>query len=403
MSALHKIGLPLAILTASALLTGLMIRTRPRPELAAPEVPLPLVRAIPLTPVRHRFLVHSQGTVTPRTEIDLVAEVAGRIVHLAPSFRSGGLFQKNELLVAIDPTDYELAVTHARATLAQAESALVREEAEARVAREEWELNGRGSPNPLVLREPQLAQARAAVESARAGLQAALRDLERCRLTAPFDGRVRTQHVDVGQFVTRGQTLGRIYSVDSVEVRLPLALDDLAFLDLPLAMTEPDDGVSGPAVTLSARIGGQTHTWQGRIVRTEGEVDTRTRMLHAVARVDRPYDVSPGQPPLAVGLFVRATIHGREVEPVYLAPRKAFRYDRDLMVVDRENRLRLRQVEILRREPDQMVFRAALAPGDRVCVTPLEAVTDGMQVRVLDEAVDHTPPTSGATPQTTHP
>ncbi|RME95278.1 MAG: efflux RND transporter periplasmic adaptor subunit, partial [Verrucomicrobia bacterium] len=298
----------MGILAVGALLTGLMIKFRRPPEVTPPEVSLPLVRVAPLAPTNHQFVVRSQGTVAPRTEIDLVAEVAGRVLRVAPSFRTGGFFEAGELLVQIDPTDYELAVTRARATLAQARTALDREEAEARVAREEWERWGQGEPSPLLLREPQLAQARAAVESAKAGLSIAERDLERCRITAPFAGRVRAQRADVGQFVNRGQVVGRIYAVDYAEVRLPLPLEDLAYVELPVAYEREETPDQGPAVTLSARLGGRTWEWQGRIVRTEGEIDARTRMLHAVARVDHPYGRSGERPPLAVGLFVQAAI-----------------------------------------------------------------------------------------------
>ena len=375
----------MAILGTGFVLAALLIVLRPEPQVAPPEVSLPLVRVMTLSPTQHRFVLESQGTVTPRTEIDLVAEVAGRVVHVAPAFRPGGLFRKGDLLVALEPTDYELAVTRARAALVQAESNLLREEAEARVAREEWEENGVGPPHPLALREPQLAQALAAVESARANLLQAQRNLERCRLTAPFDGRVRTQRVDLGQFVNPGQVLGRIHAVDCAEVRLPLSLEDLAYVDLPLAFSETAGGSPGPEVVLSARVGSRTGTWHGRLVRTEGEIDPRTRMLHAVVRVERPYEARDGQPPLVVGSFVHAVIQGRTVSNVYVAPRKAFRHDRELMVVDAQGRLWLRAVEILRRERDRVVFRGGLGPGERICVTPLDVATDGMQVRILAE------------------
>lgn len=385
MQAMRRTLVSLAILATGLLLAALLVLLRPEPEMAPPEVSLPLVRVMKVNPTQHRFVVKSQGTVTPRTEMDLVAEVAGRVVHVAPAFRPGGLFRKGDLLVALESTDYELAVTRARAALVQAESNLLREEAEARVAREEWEENGLGPPHPLALREPQLAQARAAVESARATLLQAQHDLERCRVTAPFDGRVLAQRVDLGQFISRGQVLGRIHALDCAEVRVPLALDDLAFLDLPLALAETNGEAAGPEVALSARIGGRDCTWHGRIARTEGEVDLRTRMLHAVVRVERPYEARNGQPPLVVGLFVHAAIRGRTVSNVYVAPRKAFRHDRELMVVDADNRLRLRAVDILRRERDRVVFRGGLGPGERICITPLDVATDGMQVRILAE------------------
>lgn len=381
---------PLVVLALGASLLGLMM-TFKRPVTPEPrQIQLPLVRVRPLSPTNHQFHVLAQGTVSPRTEIDLVAEVSGRIVRIAPSFDPGGFFKQGEELVVIDPRDYELAVTRARATLAQAETARQRVEAEAEVARDEWKRLGEGEPGPLLLREPQLAEAKAAVDSAKANLQIAERDLERCRVMAPFEGRVRTKRVDIGQFVNRGTPLARVYAVDYVEVRLPLTLEDLAYVDLPLDAPAGNDPPMGPAVRLAARVGGRQQVWAGRVVRTEGEVDPRTRMLTVVARVDDPYgrqrDVEGF--PLAVGLFVEADIIGRMVKDVYLAPRAALRSGVGLMVVDAANRLRFRDVEVLRREAGYVVFRDGIQPGDRVCVSPLDVATDGMQVRVLAEGRD---------------
>jgi RND family efflux transporter MFP subunit len=387
MNKVLKIVLPLVILVVGAGVTALMIKHRQVAEPEPFEVVLPLVRVEPLNPTNHQFVVHTQGTVSPRTEINLVSEVSGRILSIAPGFHDGGFFEEGELLVSLDSRDYELNVTRARASLAEARTMLDREQAEAAIAQEEWKRLGRGKASPLLLREPQLAQAGAAVESAEANLQIAQRDLERCEVQAPFAGRIRTKRADVGQFVNRGETLARIYAVDYVEVRLPLALDDLAYVNLPVDYRGEESDVSGPTVKLSARIGGEPVEWQGRIVRTEGEIDVRTRMINAVARVDRPYARDPEnpRPPLAVGLFVDAAIEGRRLEGVYVVPRLAFRPGLGLMVVDTESRLQLRPIQMLRLESDYLVFRDGVEPGDRLCVSPLDVVTDGMEVAIIDE------------------
>ncbi len=396
-----KILPPVGVLLLGGLVLALMLHHR-RQAVPTPPVPQrPLVRVSGLSPTNHQFHVRTQGIVSPRTEIELVAEVAGRIIKIAPTFNPGGFFAEGDELVLIDPRDYELAVTQAEATLAQAQTALDREEAEAAVARAEWKRLGTGEPSPLLLRKPQLAQARAAVASARARLQIAKRDLERCRVKAPFAGRVRTKQADVGQFVNRGSRLARIYAVDYVEIRLPLPLDDLAYVDLPVDYRGETAAHPGPKARLSARIGGRLFTWEGRIVRTEGEVDPRTRMVTAVARVDDPYARSAewDKPPLAVGLFVEADILGKTVTDVYRAPRAAFHNDRTLRVVDRDDRLRFRAVKILRREADEVVFRDGVQPGDRICVSPLEVATDGMHVRVLNETPRPPAPAAKAAPK----
>ncbi|MCP5519610.1 MAG: efflux RND transporter periplasmic adaptor subunit [Verrucomicrobiales bacterium] len=381
--------LPVAIIGVGAVALVAMIKLKPEVKPAPREIVLPLVRALEITPTNHQFRVRTQGTVSPRTEINLIAEVPGRIVTIAPAFTQGGFFAAGEVLLAIDARDYELAVTRARAALAEAQTRLQREQAEADIARDEWKRLGQGEPSPLLLREPQLAEAAAIVESARASRQIAERDLERCQVKAPFAGCIRRKQADIGQYVNRGELLARIYAVDYAEVRLPLALDEVGYLDLPVRYDglPANDAGPGAAVRLSASIGQQVHEWPGRIVRTEGEIDTRTRMITAVARVDDPYarSVDWKQPPLAVGLFVDAEIQGVRAENVYVAPRAAFRMPDTLLVVDAETRMRFRHIEVLRLEPDYVVFRGGMQTGDRVCGSPLEVITQGMQVRVIDD------------------
>lgn len=384
MKLLLKIVLPVVVLAIGALIAFAMVKHRRAVTPEARGEVLPVVHAISIPAREHQYRVASQGSVLPRTDIQLVAEVPGRVVAVSSSFAAGGFFEAGDVLVEIDARDYELARTRAQAALAEAEVRLQREEAEAEVARREWQALGAGEPVALVLREPQLAEARAVVESARANLRLAERDLERCRIQAPFAGRVWNKKVDAGQFLARGEPVGRVYAVDYAEVRLPLPLDETGYLDLPLEF-RGESRAEGPRVTLKARLGGRTHAWEGRIVRTEGEIDAKTRMLTAVARVENPYARgSSGRPPLAVGLFVEADIEGRSAGRVVLAPRAALRDDQRLMVVDAERRLRFRPVEILRFEWDRVVIGGGLLDGDLVCVSPLEAPVDGMKVRLLE-------------------
>ena len=377
---------PFLILLGAGLIAGLLIVTRkpPPPRVVVPF--RPVVQVIVPKAEHHRFIVESQGTVRPRTEIQLVAEVSGRILKVAPAFETGGFFEKGEVLVQIDPRDYESALTQAKAALEQARVQLLREEAEAQIAQKEWSQLLKGSPSPLLLHQPQLAEARARVAAAQANVDLAQLNLDRCTIRAPFTGRVRTKNVDVGQYVMRGMTLAQIYAVDYAEIGLPLSLRDLAYVDLPIAFHgEGRKNLPQPRVILSAEIGGRRWEWTGRIVRTEGVINERTRMITAIARVKDPYGRNgpSGRPPLAVGLFVHARIEGKDAGMVYLVPRSAFRDDRYLMVVDAQNRLHLRTVTILRRTLDGVIFRARFAPGDRICITPLEVAIEGMEVRVL--------------------
>jgi RND family efflux transporter MFP subunit len=241
------------------------------------------------------------------------------------------------------------------------------------------------------------ANAEATVREARVAVQRARLDLERTHVRAPYDGRVREKLVDLGQFVNRGTPVARVFSIDYAEVRLPIRDADLAHLELPAGLA--DDAVelehgaageTGPVVHLSATVAGQPRMWSGRIVRSEGVRDPRTRMLNLVAQVRDPYvrEGDPDRVPLPIGIFVEADIEGRMVEGVFEVPRSAVRRDDRVLAVDTDGRVRIRTVEVLRADRERSWLRDGLEPGDRVVVSPLELATDGMPVRVRDAALD---------------
>ncbi len=383
---LKHLILAAAIILVSALAAWALVTTRPQVETREVETLAPLVRVTEVARQDLAFDVRARGTVLPRTETTLIAQVAGTVISTSPDFEIGGFFSRGETLVQLDPRDYQVAVRRASAQVAQAKLALVQQEAEAQVAIEEWQQLGEGEPSPLVMRQPQVAQARAALEAAEAELEKAELDLERTRIRAPFDGRVRTKRVDLGQFLTPGAPLATIHATDYAEVRLPVPDDQLAYLDLPAAYRSGEQ-TPGPEVTLSARFRGGRHTWRGRIVRTEGELDPRSRMLNLVARLEDPYASSaddPDRPPLAVGLFVEAVIAGQRAEGVVVLPRLALRPAGDgyrVLVVDGDDRLRFRDLDVLRLDGERAVIGDGLEEGERVCVSPLDVVTDGMRVR----------------------
>lgn len=377
-----QILLPLVILYLGFLAMNGLAAQKKAAETVVPVVPPPLVAAITVEASREVLSVEAQGTVVPRTESNLVAEVSGRLLYVSPNLVNGGFVQTDEVLVRIDPRDYELAVAQARLTVAQAERRLEEERADAAVAREEWDALGKGEPSALTLREPQVAEAIANVDAARATLERAQLDLERTEITAPFPARVRQKLVDLGEFVTRGQTLATGYGIDFAEVRLPLPDAELAYLDLPIGTVRSSQG--GPRVTLWADFAGQRQTWQGRIVRTEGEIDPRTRMIVAIAEVADPYalsDTAQGAP-LSVGMFVHADIQGRAVDDVIAVPRTALRDGNTLYTVDAENRLHVRTVELERSGRSVVLIGGGLPADERVIVSPIEIVTEGMLVRV---------------------
>lgn len=377
-----------AVLAVGALVALLAVKLRPEAERRETHAPPPLVEVVEVTTGPVALSVHSQGTVEPRTASTLVAQVAGRVVAVDDSWADGGLFRRGDVLLQIDPRDYELALRDARAARAQAETRLQREEAEAEVARQEWEeLGGDGEPNPLVLRRPQVAEARAALEAAEAAVERAQLELSRTRVVAPFDGRVRSKEADLGQHVAPGTPLGRVFATEVAEIRLPVEKEELAYLDVGVGWSEDRDG-DGPVVSLSGELAGATPTWPARLVRTGAEIDPRTRMLDLFARVDDPLarDRSDGAAPLPVGLFVEAEIAGRNVESAAVLPRRVLRptertRDTEVLVVDAEDRIRFRRVEVLRAVGDEVVVGSGLSDGERVVTSPLDEAVDGMEVR----------------------
>jgi RND family efflux transporter MFP subunit len=387
MSPTKKMVLPILVVLAGVVGATGLLRVRPSVATHSTARPVPLVRAMAVQPQDLRLRIETQGSITPRTEIDLAAEVAGRITWVSPNLSAGGFFEEGELLAQIDASDYELAVERAEAALTRAESelALARTHLQRRRS-----LAERGVASAAALDEARNTErvATAAVRDARAFRSQVRRDLERSGVVAPFAGRVREKRVNVGQFVGRGAPVARIYAVDFAEVRLPIPDQEAAFVDLPIGYRGEVGENDGPEVRLRARFAGREYTWTGTIVRTEGEIDPRTRMIQAVARIQDPYGRSTQleRPPLAVGMFVNAEISGRLLEDVVVLPRSALRDHDQVVVVDAENRLRLRSIDILRKERETVVIAGGLAPGERVCTSPLETIDEGSEVNIVVEA-----------------
>ena len=261
-----QILVPIVILSVGLLASVVMIKSRKPAPKRPPENFAPLVRVITAEPRDTRLAVTTHGTVDPRTETAVVAEVAGQILFTAPTFAAGGFFDKGDVMLRIDPVDYELAVVGARSAVAQAKVRLEQEQAQADLAREEWKQLGSGEANPLATRELQLDEARSALDAAEAKLRQAERNLERATVRAPYACRVRDKSADVGQYVNPGAPLAHIYATDIAEVRLPIPDDELAHLELPIDF-RAGRSRGGPQVQLRATLAGVERTWTGRIDR----------------------------------------------------------------------------------------------------------------------------------------
>jgi RND family efflux transporter MFP subunit len=375
--------LPLAVLLGGFAVAAVMIATGPEVQPRPSQALAPLVRVVEAIPRTVQLRTYTHGTIMPRTESELVPEVDGRVIEMSPSLVSGGFFARGDVLLRIEPVDYEVALEQARAGLARAESDL----ANARKSHQRQEdLVTRGATSDSQRDDAlnRVRMAEAALRERKAQLSRAERDLDRTRVVAPYDGRVRSERVDVGQFVKRGTPVGVIYAVDFAEVRLPIHDEEVAYLNLPLASAGAEDTRPAP-VTLRARFAGAEHEWQGEVVRTEGELDPATRMVTVVARIPEPYVSREGQPPLSVGLFVDAEILGETLPNLVVLPRSAMRGNTQVLVVDEESRLRFREVDVFRRANEEVYIRAGLERGELVCISPLQSTADGMRVRLANE------------------
>ncbi len=374
---LRRIGPPIAIIVVGFGLAAELLRTGPSITPQAPVAKSPLVRAVTVQPADFEFEATARGTVMPRSETELIAEVSGRVIELSQSLVTGGFFKEDDVLLRIDPLDYEIALEQASAQVQRATSELA-------TASKNYErqrnLSKRQSTSESLEDDARnrLQMAEAAQREARARLASAERDLERTVVKAPYDGRVRTEQVDLGQFLNRGSRLARLYAIDAAEVRLPIKDDELAFLNISLR-----DGSAWekrPSVSLSAEFAGAVHRWTGEIVRPEGELDPKTRMIQLVASVADPYRA--GTTPLPVGLFVDAVITGGVQPNIVRLPRGAMVSPSEVYIVDSSERLVRRTVNVLRSQGDFVYINDGLLRGDRVCLSRLATAMPGMKVRV---------------------
>jgi RND family efflux transporter MFP subunit len=335
--------------------------------------------------------VEAQGEVRPRREIIVAPQISGRVAYVAPDFIDGGFIKKGQLLVRVEAADYELAVVRARSGVASAEQRLARELAEAELAVQDIEDLGLEDASPLARREPQLAEARAGLDGAKAQLKDAELGLNRTAVYAPFDGRVRERSVDIGQVVAAGSALGRIFANDVVEVSLPLDDSEMGRLGLPLAFTASADQ-PGPKVTFTATVAGQPRTWTGEVVRTAAAVNSMTRQINVIAELKDPYGAgADGDAPMAPGLFVNATIEGDTIPDVLVAPRGSLRGEDKLFIGNaEEGKLSIRTVDLVFSDASGAYVRSGVEEGELAVTSPVQAPFDGMSITVMERLEDGT-------------
>jgi RND family efflux transporter MFP subunit len=380
----------LVILVLGAVTAAALVKMGKKPERQTPPASRPMVSTFTVAPEAEPIRVQSFGSVKAKRSISIVPRVSGEIVEKSPHFEAGGYFSEGQVLLKIDDTDYIMAAEQARANVAQAEYNLALAEEEAQVALREWERIGNAGldpdaadePTALVMHEPQLKLARANREAARASLDQALLNLDRCTIIAPFDGRVLDTSVDAGQFIRSGTALGTIYATDIAEVTVAISDDDLAWITVNY---DADGG--GVPVDVSADFSGARHHWQGQAVRLGGAVDNRSRMVSVVIEIPNPYQRSGSRPSLIEGMFVDVLFSSDPPDGAVVIPRSALRPDDKVWIVDTENRLQIRDVQVARAGVEQAVLTGGLSLGERVCTSNLQYVTSGMPVRVEGDPV----------------
>ena len=375
---------PVIILAVLLGLAFLVLRNPPQADrIEAPAAAQLAVDVMKLERQPYRVNLQSYGTVQPRTQSILVAQVFGEITSINDSLRTGGFFEKGEKLLSIDQRDYLADVKISDALLMGARQALAEEKARSMQALEDWNrLGNQGEAPALVLRKPQLAAAEARVISAHSALDKARLELERTHIVAPYAGRVRNKLVDQGQVVNKNSPLAEIYAVDFVEIRLPIRNRDLTFIDLPedyrFDAGEPADG---PRVTIHSELGGGSE-WQGRVVRTEGAIDDNARQLHVVAQIDDPFGVhARGKTPLKIGQYVTAELQGRQVQDALVISSHAI-YQGGYVYIVEAGILQRRDIEIAWQNQAEALVDSGLSEGDLLVMTSLGQVSSGVPVTI---------------------
>lgn len=382
MARLVKYTLPLLVLLSAWAVAHYFKSSKPEPEKRPSPASVLSVEATRLQATEYPVLISSQGTVKATQSNALVPEVAGKVIWISPDFVKGGRFKEQQVLLRIDSRDYEIALTQAKANLAEAQARLLEQNALAERAEEDWlALGRRGAPSSLTLRKPQLAAAEASRDAAAAQVERARLDLQRTRIVSPYEGIVSEKSVSSGQFVSIGAALGQIYSLRSVDVVLPLSNRQLTHLQLPLSSVR-----SPTEVELQATIGAMRHTWKGQLIRTEG-LDAITQQLNLIAQVQNP--LTHGSVPLRVGQFVQAQIRGKILQQVYVIPRSALREEREVLLVDEDQTLRRQAVGVAWSDDHVAAIDQGLENGALLVTTPLSTVSEGTPVIAT---VDGVPP-----------
>ena len=375
---------PVLLVLGALLVVFLMDMFKAQPTKAeVPEAALAVKTQI-LNRTEVTLSVDSQGTVRPRTRTTLISEVSGTVLEVSDQFIVGGTFKQGDILMRLDPVDYEVALQRAKAQLISRNALLELEKARAIQAKKEWEMTGRPESEAptLALREPYLAEAEANILQAQAEVKQAQTKLQRATIRAPYAGMVSVKSVDVGQYVTTGSRLGETFAIEFVEVRLPLTAKDLFQMD-PRSFQTMD---TANKVVLSGSVNGRSADWSAAIVRSEGVVNELNRSQYLVARVSDPYGLNQplltSGPPLLVGTFVTAKLPGKTLKGVFKVPRSALLQGSRVALVDEMQKLQISTVKVVFNDEGYYYISEGLKDGVEVIVSALGTPIEGLKVEV---------------------
>jgi RND family efflux transporter MFP subunit len=355
-------------------------KTAPHADKRPPKVVAPLVQIATVEPGSHQIVVTAMGTVTPARSLALESRVTGEVIRIHPEFQIGGLLQAGEVALQIDRGDYELAVTRAESAVVEAQYALKLEEGRQEIAQREWAiLNGDKPADPLdkelALRKPHLRKAQADLAAARANFKQARLDLERTRITVPFNAIVRSRNVELGSQVAAQEKLADLVGTDAYWIEVSIPVDRLPWIAIPRRAKE-----SGATVQVYNQNGTQV---TGHVIRLLSDLEAEGRMARLLVEVRNPLGDAPDEthPPLILGEYVRVAIQGRVLDDVFRIPRTALRDNTRIWIAQDDETLQIREVIPLWRDADYVLLQEGLAPGERLIISDLPAAVDGMAIR----------------------
>jgi RND family efflux transporter MFP subunit len=353
-----KLLLPFVVLSIAVAIAMIMLGSRSDIPRRPIEVAVPVVSVLDVEPGPVAITVSSQGTARARREIDLVSEVSGRVVWVSSELVEGSQVKQGTVLLRIDPIDYEVAVSEAKAAIAGAEFSLAEVKA--------------------VLKRAAIDEAEARLMASRDRLRQAEMDLANTAITAPFDAVIDSQGADLGQYISMGSAVMHLLGVEAAEIRLPILASDMPFLHYG---QQPDG--SWPEAQFTASFGELEYAWTGRLLRLEDRIDEQTRVFYLVAEVPTPYDVALHGRALPLGLFLAADIQALSIPNAVSVPRSALHGQDNVYLVENGSLVK-RPVKVVRRDGDRVIVGNGLSEGEQVVLSRLDLMVAGMPVTVVD-------------------